>query len=464
MKNFSLPSPVTDDEISGEEKLRRVAKLVEELRDDFEHVNLLPHERNAAMEQLKVFGRNPENADPIFTSQGIEILTHHSFHSTSPTTSKAALQCLANALLTKPCTRQMFVDLGYSERAVGRLKKPKKDDEFLMSRILFLTTYGTTQSFEKLIDKHHLADHINDNIERHAKNKRPSPQDDQALSETLKLMFNITHLCPAIAKAFSKSISPIMKILSRRTVQSPPLDAPINLLINSLSNMDMEEKKAITNSNLKSCVEKLVEILDCALRVYGDSELDATVTPLLTLLKRIARVSPPPVIAAMKAMLLPDPPKSGLRSTNPELLHVRLLDYLTNPRSTSVYDGISSLFFELVGGDVDKLVGDFGLGLSSGFLMTRNLQVPSVKNSESSVRSSIASMSTNSAKSVDMSNSQRPLSKPPKATAAKTRVDPQRLMVLFDRLKHTDIVDYDDPRMRAAARNMIVELDPDEDT
>ena len=56
----------------------------------------------------------------------------------------------------------MFVDLGYSERAVGRLKKPKKDDEFLMSRILFLTTYGTTQSFKKLIDKHHLADHIND--------------------------------------------------------------------------------------------------------------------------------------------------------------------------------------------------------------------------------------------------------------------------------------------------------------
>ena len=65
MKNFSLPRPVTDDEISGEgmstvvppstcnmyansellpeEKLRRVGKLVEELRDDFEYINLLPH-------------------------------------------------------------------------------------------------------------------------------------------------------------------------------------------------------------------------------------------------------------------------------------------------------------------------------------------------------------------------------------------------------------------------------------
>jgi len=224
-----------------------------------------------------------------------------------------------------------------------------------------------------------------------------------------------------------------MKILSRRTVHSPPLYAPVNFLINSLINMDMEEKKAIVSSDLKSCVEKLIEILDRALLTYGDTELDATVTPLLTLLKRIARVSPPPVVAIMKSKLLPDPPKSGLRSNNPELLHMRLLDCLKNPRSTSVYDGISSLFFELAGGDVGKLVGDFGLGFSSGFLMTRNLQVPSIKNSASSVRSSITSTSTGSAKSVDTSSSQRPQSRVPKAATTKTKVNPERLMVLFDR-------------------------------
>lgn len=73
------------------------------------------------------------------------------------------------------------MDLGYSEKAVARLKvreievcaltlehgltctqKPKKDDEFLMCRIIFLTSYGTTQSFMNLIDKHKLADFVND--------------------------------------------------------------------------------------------------------------------------------------------------------------------------------------------------------------------------------------------------------------------------------------------------------------
>ena len=50
------------------------------------------------------------------------MLTKLSFHSTSPSTSKTALQCLVNALLSKPCTRQMFVNLGYSARAAVRLK------------------------------------------------------------------------------------------------------------------------------------------------------------------------------------------------------------------------------------------------------------------------------------------------------------------------------------------------------
>jgi len=65
MKNFSLPRPVTDDEISGmvcrpctlhppanmyansdfclKKSSVEWAKLVEELRDDFEYINLLPH-------------------------------------------------------------------------------------------------------------------------------------------------------------------------------------------------------------------------------------------------------------------------------------------------------------------------------------------------------------------------------------------------------------------------------------
>jgi len=116
-----------------------------------------------------------------------------------------------------------------------------------MSRILFLTTYGTQRkAFKKLIDKHHLADHINDvshpepfeaeirlieqNIERHAKNKRPSTQDDQALSENAEVGVQHHAFLPHTGRSLSKSIPQIMKILSRRTVQLPPLHAPVTFL------------------------------------------------------------------------------------------------------------------------------------------------------------------------------------------------------------------------------------------
>lgn len=67
-------------------KMDQVTKLMEILSSDLSHVNLLPHrqhslpivervlrltlvERDAHLEQLKVLGREPANADPIFTKQ-----------------------------------------------------------------------------------------------------------------------------------------------------------------------------------------------------------------------------------------------------------------------------------------------------------------------------------------------------------------------------------------------------------
>ena len=67
-------------------KLDQVTKLMETLTSDLSHVNLLPHrqhslpteeyvlkltpaERDANLEQLKILGREPANADPIFTKQ-----------------------------------------------------------------------------------------------------------------------------------------------------------------------------------------------------------------------------------------------------------------------------------------------------------------------------------------------------------------------------------------------------------
>ncbi|KAF2755584.1 hypothetical protein EJ05DRAFT_106659 [Pseudovirgaria hyperparasitica] len=441
MLDFDPPEPITDDQVSGEEKLYRVTKLIKELRDDFVHVNLLPFERNAHMEQLKVFGRNPKNAEPIFTPSGIEIITHHAFHSTSPTTSKAALQCLANALLAEPITRQYFVDLGYSERAVRRLKKPQKDDEFLMSRILFLTSYGTTQRFDILIDKFHLADHMSNNLERHAKNKFISRHDDEALNETLKLVFNIAHFCPSHASAFTPALPSIIKILTRRPLQSPPLSAPTNLLITCLLTIPLP-KKPLSTSTLTPCAKHLLTILDASLAVSPDHDLDATVTPLVTLLQRLATHSPT-FAASLKPTLLPPNPKSQA-SANINL-HARLSALLDTPsRSRPLADAIVLLFHFLAPATTTTTTTtaivpprhSSSSSTSSAHSQTHPPSSPSDRPARTSTTSISTATHTHGSASVSSTNSARAILPAPAERAAavpKPKPDPARVMVLFDR-------------------------------
>lgn len=44
---------------------------------------------------------------------------------------------------------------------VSFMQKPSSDDEFLASRLIFFTTYGTKADFNDLFDKHGLASNVN---------------------------------------------------------------------------------------------------------------------------------------------------------------------------------------------------------------------------------------------------------------------------------------------------------------
>jgi len=129
--------------LTGPAKLEAVKGLMDKLGEDLKEPVLLPQQRDAALEELKVYGRDPTNADPIFTPEGIEILAKHAFTSPSNSTARAALRVLANSMLLNPTARQTFVGLGYEDLACKRLRNDSFDDEFLVSRVIFLTTYGT---------------------------------------------------------------------------------------------------------------------------------------------------------------------------------------------------------------------------------------------------------------------------------------------------------------------------------
>jgi hypothetical protein len=271
------------------------------------------------------------------------------------------------------------------------------DDEFLLSRILFLMTYETDADYDALVNTNNLAEHINLAMARHAKRysmsarrmsqMHTSPMDLVALSETLKLLFNITHYYPDLAEHFSKSIPHIFKILNRRKIPSPPLQAPVNYLINALINLDLEDKKGqqlkflgmnavFPKIDAKCNAEHLINILDNAIVAYSEREMDETIAPVLTLIRRVYEIAPDSVKKYMEWLLLPTDEERSRPLGQSDTLSARLLRLSTSAMTPTLRGSISSMMFELSGKDASKFVQNVGYGFASGFLLSNNIQMP----------------------------------------------------------------------------------------
>jgi hypothetical protein len=183
---------------TGTDKLEYIKELVNDLTEDLKEELFLPNDRAAALEQLKLLTRDPTNADPLYTEEGVSMLLRHAYDKPSTKSADAARRVLANAMVLKPVTREIFVNKGFAPNACQGLNGGSFDDEFLNSRILFLSTYGTNVDLKKLIDDDKLADRISENLARHAKESKAKsdPMQDMALVESAKLLFNVTHFCP----------------------------------------------------------------------------------------------------------------------------------------------------------------------------------------------------------------------------------------------------------------------------
>lgn len=465
-------------DLKGPAKRQEVTHLLEKLKIDLKEKTLFPPQRNVLLEHLKILGRSTEDADPLYTKEGIETLTRHGFESNSPTTSREALRCLANALVLEPSTRQVFVDLDYAPKAAERLKNDNRDDEFLISRILFLTTYNTNLDFERLIDQYHLADNINTNIARHARQfskgsrKDGTAQEDLSLAETLKLLFNITHFYPARADVFSKSIPNILKILSRRQITDPPLQPPVNYLINSLINLDLEDRKAVhfglnpvfPKFDQKCNAERFIVILDKATAQYPDAELEQVAGPLVTLLRRIYEFAPEGVRKYMQWRVMPTDEERKQPLGTSGTLSSRLLRLSSSPVAPSMRENISSLLFELSDKDATSFVQNIGLGFASGFLMTHNVPIPeNAMEAWSSGSGNNNGNGANGGSAVNPITGQRleaehPAKMDPMTNEEKER-EAERLFVLFERLKKTGVVDVKNPVEQALHSGRLEELD-----
>lgn len=339
------------------------------------------------------------------------------------------------------------------------------DDEFLLSRILFLTTYDANLDYTELVNEHHLAENINASMQRHADRytqprkraqEHTAAMDLMALSETLKLIFNITHFHPDLSQHFTDSIPTIFHILTRRDAPSKPLDAPVSFLINALLNLVREEGTGTAAhphdpvlhaaifpvSDPPRNATHLITILDSAIRAYPAAELDTTISPLFTLLRRIYEIAPTDVQTVMQSKLLPSESDRNQPLGKTSSLPSRLLNLSTSASTPALRDSISAFHYELSSKDAGTYISNVGYGYASGFLLSKNIPMP-----EGAMRD--AGEGSSSGVPVNPITGQRldreELVEMPEMTLEEKEREAERLFVLFERLKKTGVVDVKNP-------------------
>ncbi|THY54418.1 hypothetical protein D6C97_05754 [Aureobasidium pullulans] len=418
----------------------QVDELLSQLTADLQSERLSAAQRKKLLENLKVLGRDPANSDSIFARQGIETLCEYGFEVAELDVSQEALRCLANAMLLQEKPRQYLLDLGYADKAAERLRNDDRDDEFLISRIIFLLTYKTTVDLQELVENHELASSICRNLAGHAdrladSSSQPAhPMSDMAMIESLKLLFNVTARKPELSARFTGCVPDLFSILSRQKLPVPPLQVPVNSIINALMNMHITEETCPTETQ----IQQLVDILDRSMKAYPEAELDQAATPLLTLLRKIQESASPDVRKHMGGLLLPDEEARAQPLGQGESLPARLLRLSISPSLMNLRESISALLYELSDSNPTTFIHNVGYGYAAGFLSTHKIEVP-----ESMMRADAQGADINpvtgqrlAAESGDSE---------PEMTDEEKEREAERLFVLFERLKATGVVDVENP-------------------
>uniref|UniRef100_A0A093VHY9 Synembryn-B n=1 Tax=Talaromyces marneffei PM1 TaxID=1077442 RepID=A0A093VHY9_TALMA len=461
--------------LQNEEKQSEVRRLVDSLDRDLSEKKLSSTEKANMILTLRQHGTNPDNADAIYSKNGVGLLIKYGLDGEIPDIRRGALRTIANALLLKSDMRQVLVDTGCVGRLAEKLKSVRlifhiqtdnSEDEMIVARILFLTTYDTDLNFKTLITEHSLGENIHYQIPKSGK-KTLTPIDEAAFTDVLKLLFNVCKLNPDLADTFTQSIPYMLKIITRIDVPQQPLDGLISYLVNALSTLDLSDKPGKFESspffpkfNPNCNVDKLINVLDAAVRHYEADQLETRIVPLIELLLTIYEQAPEGPRKYMEWLLLPEDQDRSVPIGRSDTLSSKLLVLSTTP-SVHLKAAISELFFVLSGKNAETLTKNIGYGYAAGFLASRGIEIPQDANE------AFATNQSNINPAFNPITGQRwdaePQDTGPAMTEEEKEREAERLFVLFERARANGFI-AENPVAQAVREGRFEELPDDADS
>lgn len=422
--------------------------------------------------KLKLMARNPGNAPCVYQSQGLRTLARIAFDTQGERqhekSSLEAARIIANALLLRDTTQQVFADLGYTNLLVKFYSQDSANHEFIGGRILFLLTYKSNVDFGDLIEHHELTKHIKNHLVRRNSTvssaaSSKDPMIVMALTETLKLVYNVASKLETQSQPFTELISLLMQITRETTIPPKPLDPPVTQLLNALGIIEWPSPLTSDGGDttgLAAFAKKLIEILDRSVSSTSAAQAEETLIAPLTVLRKVAMLGHPETNDLLRRMLLPQDEERDKPIGQSQTLASKLLRLQSSAGVVILPDAISGLLFDLSDRDASKFVRNIGYGHAAGYLMSHQIPVPEDMTGEARTRG-------NGVKSgINPITGQRLEAEPnvpqPEMTDEEKEREAERLFVLFERMRATGVVNVENPLRSAQQSGRFEELSDSE--
>ena len=297
--------------------------------------------------------------------------------------------------------------------------------------------------------------------------------DSRALSESLKLLFNLSQFYPHYVSSFDPTLTHVLTILNNINSEHEPLQPPVNFLINALLNLELPGASVAAPDDSTSSTplfpypdliihtQRLINLLDCSVQAYEEENLEKLAIPLLTLIRRVYEIAPPNVQKHMRKVLLPSDAERDKPLGSSDSLASRLLRLSTTPVAPQMREGVSSLLFELSSKNAGTFVRNVGYGYAAGYLMSHKVEL-----SELSLGEDLGAKVTSvDGQDINPVTGQKRAMEPPdpglNMTDEEKEQEAERLFVLFERLKATGVMDVTNPVEQAIREGRFEETSKD---
>ena len=287
-----------------------------------------------------------------------------------------------------------------------------------------------------------------------------------SFEETLKLVYNLIYYSSGAASKLSGCIRPISTTLTSIKLSSPPLQPPVTSLVNALCNLDLALGNEVDTSTSEALfpaqdgsklADRLLHILEKSVTPKSDEErdLDATLSPLVNLIRKLYTAAPEHVQEHMRSVLLPQQSSRDKPLGQDSTLASRLLRLSISPLNPLLRDSISTLLFELSDKDPTLFVQNIGYGYAAGFLTSNGMAVPPSVSGSGHVAAGVDDINPITGQRRDA----EPEVELPEMTDEEKEREAERLFVLFERLRATGVVDVKNPVQQAIDEGRFEELD-----